>query len=162
MIVVASPAGQRGNFGQTAYSAAKAGVAALARTWSLELARAGVTVNAIVFNALTRMVATVPAMKEFADAVERGEPLPRRLRQKLGMGTAEDVAPLFVFLASDQAAHVTGQCIGIGGDKLSLWSHPWEVSVAFRDGGWNADAIASVWDNTVGRDPQSVGVDFDI
>ena len=47
IIVVGSPAGQRGNFGQTNYAAAKAGIAAFARTWALELARAQITVNAI-------------------------------------------------------------------------------------------------------------------
>jgi NAD(P)-dependent dehydrogenase (short-subunit alcohol dehydrogenase family) len=46
IIVVGSPAGQFGNFGQSNYAAAKAGIVALARTWALELARAGITVNA--------------------------------------------------------------------------------------------------------------------
>ena len=45
---------------------------------------------------------------------------------------------------------MTGQCVGLGGDKLSLWSHPKEISVAYRDGGWTADAIAEVW-SSVGR-----------
>ncbi|NUP04066.1 MAG: SDR family NAD(P)-dependent oxidoreductase, partial [Nonomuraea sp.] len=48
IITACSPAGQRGNFGQTNYAAAKAGIAAMTRTWALELARAGVTVNALV------------------------------------------------------------------------------------------------------------------
>lgn len=58
IIVVGSPAGQYGNFGQTNYAAAKGGVVALARTWALELARAEITVNAIVPTAWT---ATSPA-----------------------------------------------------------------------------------------------------
>src|SRR5260370_22609592 len=56
IVVVSSIAGQRGNFGQTNYSAAKAAVAAMARTWAMELARFEITANAIVPNALTRMV----------------------------------------------------------------------------------------------------------
>jgi NAD(P)-dependent dehydrogenase (short-subunit alcohol dehydrogenase family) len=159
LILLASIAGQRGNFGQTAYSAAKAGIAAYARTWSMECGKAGVTVNAIVPNALTRMVATIPIFAEAAAAAERGEPIPAKLRH--GMGTAEDVAPLFVFLASDQSAGITGQCIGIGGDKLSLWSHPQEIGAAYRDGGWTADSIADAWGNTVGQEPQTVGIQFD-
>ena len=63
-----------------------------------------------------------------------------------------------MFLASESARGVTGQCIGIGGDRLSLWSHPQEVAVALRSGGWDADAIAEAWDSSVGRDPQSVGI----
>ncbi len=162
IVLMASIAGQRGNFGQTAYSAAKAGIAAFARTWSMECAKAGVTVNAIVPNALTRMVATIPGFEEYAASAERGEPLPAKLRAGMGMGTAEDVAPLFVFLASDRAAGVTGQCIGLGGDKLSLWAHPQEVTAAYRDGGWTADTIAEAWSSSVGVAPQAVGINFDI
>ena len=161
LILLASIAGQRGNFGQTAYSAAKAGIAAYARTWSMECGKAGVTVNAIVPNALTRMVATIPMFAEAAAAAERGEPIPHKLRAGMGMGTAEDVAPLFVFLASDQSAGVTGQCIGIGGDKLSLWSHPQEVGAAYRDGGWTAEGIAEAWGQEVAQVPETVGIAFD-
>lgn len=50
LILAGSPAGQRGNFGQTNYAAAKAGIAAMARTWALELSRANVTVNAVIPN----------------------------------------------------------------------------------------------------------------
>lgn len=158
LVLVASPAGQRGNPGQTAYAAAKAGIASFARTWSMECARSGITVNAIVPVALTRMVATMPAFAPYAEALARGEPLPDSLRKGAGMGSPEDVAPLVVFLASDRAAHITGQCIGLGGDRLSLWSHPQEIRCAFRDGGWSAEAIAQAWPATVGSHPESVGL----
>ena len=161
LILLASIAGQRGNFGQTAYAAAKSGIAAFARTWSMEGAKAGVTVNAIVPNALTRMVATMPIFAEAAAAVARGEPVPDKLRHDWGMGTAADVAPLFVFLASDRAAAITGQCIGIGGDKLSIWSHPQEIEAAYRPGGWTPDAIAEAWGTDIGQTPQSVGIQFE-
>jgi NAD(P)-dependent dehydrogenase (short-subunit alcohol dehydrogenase family) len=159
IIVAGSPAGQRGNFGQTNYAAAKAGIAAMVRTWSLELARAGITANAVIPVAATAMTKTIPAFAPHVEALEQhGTPLPDALRKGEGFGTPEDVAPLVVFLASDAAAGVTGQCIGIGGDKLALWSHPREVSVAYSDGGWSADAIAAAWPVSVGRDPESVGV----
>ena len=161
LILLSSIAGQRGNFGQTAYSAAKAGIAALARTWSMEGAKSGVTANAVVPNALTRMVATIPMFADAAAAVERGQAVPDRLRVGLGMGTAADVAPLFVFLVSDQSAAVSGQCIGIGGDRLSVWSHPQEIETAYRPGGWTAEGIAAAWGTELGRDPQSVGIDFE-
>ena len=48
LVLVSSIAGQRGNFGQTNYAAAKAGIAAYARTWAMELAKSNITVNAIV------------------------------------------------------------------------------------------------------------------
>jgi NAD(P)-dependent dehydrogenase (short-subunit alcohol dehydrogenase family) len=160
IVVVSSWAGQRGNFGQTNYAAAKAGIAAFARTWALELARAEITVNAIVPNALTRMIASIPGMAEMVESAERGEPMPDLIRKQMGMGTAEDVAPLVVFLASDAAKGVTGQCIGLGGDKLSLWSHPREVSAAYRDGGWSADAIAEIWSTSVGSQLETYGIPF--
>ena len=158
LILAGSPAGQRGNFGQTNYAAAKAGIAAMARTWALELARAGVTVNAIIPNAVTAMTATVPFLAPYVEMVEKGEPLPPRVRRAIGFGTPVDCAGLVVFLASDQAANVTGQCIGIGGDRLSLWSHPAELRTAFRDGGWDAYAIAEAFATTVGETLESYGI----
>lgn len=160
IVVVSSWAGQRGNFGQTNYAGAKAGIAAFTRTWAMELARAEITVNAIVPNALTRMIASIPGMAEMVESAEKGQPLPDMVRKQMGMGMPEDVAPLLVFLASDAAKGITGQCIGLGGDKLSLWSHPQEIAAAYRDGGWTADAIAEVWSSSVGAQPQTYGIPF--
>ncbi|GHB75430.1 dehydrogenase [Streptomyces viridiviolaceus] len=159
IVLIGSPAGQRGNFGQTNYAAAKAGIAAMARTWAMELARAGITVNAVVPVAATEMTKTIPA---FAPAIEESErtgaPLPEWMRKDEGLGTVEDVTGLIVFLASDASAGVTGQAIGLGGDRLALWSHPKEKATAFRDGGWSADAIAEAWAGGVGSDPETYGI----
>ncbi|MEW9528695.1 SDR family oxidoreductase [Microbispora sp. NPDC049125] len=158
LILISSPAGQRGNFGQTNYAAAKAGVVAMARTWSMELAKAGITVNAVVPVAATEMTRTIPFFAPIIEESERtGRPFPEWLRAD-GMGTVEDVAQLIVFLASDASADVTGQAIGIGGDKLALWAHPAEKAVAYADGGWKADAIAESWGMGVGAEPETVGV----
>jgi NAD(P)-dependent dehydrogenase (short-subunit alcohol dehydrogenase family) len=67
VILAGSPAGQRGNFGQTNYAAAKAGIVAMARTWAMELARADVTVNAVVPNAATAMTETIPFLAPYAE-----------------------------------------------------------------------------------------------
>src|SRR3954471_7441516 len=159
LVLVGSPAGQRGNFGQTNYAAAKAGIAAMVRTWSMECAKAGITVNGIVPVAATAMTATIPAFAPHVEAWEqRGEPLPSWLRAGEGFGTPEDAAGLVVFLASAAAKDVTGQCIGVGGDKLTLWSHPQEITTALRSGGWDAAAIAESWATTVGREAQTVGI----
>jgi NAD(P)-dependent dehydrogenase (short-subunit alcohol dehydrogenase family) len=161
VIVAGSPAGQRGNFGQTNYSAVKAGIAAMVRTWAMELAKARITANAVIPNAATAMTRTIPFFAPHIEALEQhGTPLPDTLRKGLGFGTPEDVAGLVVYLASDASAKVTGQAIGIGGDKISLWSHPQEISVAFTDGGWSADAIAGAWPVSVGANPESYGVTF--
>ena len=158
IICVGSPTGQVGNFGQTNYAAAKAGIVGMVRTWAMELARAEITVNAIVPVAATAMTETVPFLKPYVDALEAGEPLPPFARQQLGFGRPQDAAGLVAFLASDEAAGITGQAIGIGGDRLALWSHPSEVVVEFADGtGWSADAIAGTWEKTFAPAQQTVG-----
>jgi NAD(P)-dependent dehydrogenase (short-subunit alcohol dehydrogenase family) len=158
IIVVGSPAGQYGNFGQTNYAAAKAGIVALARTWALELARAEITVNAIVPTAWTAMTATIPIYKPLVPRVAAGEPLPAAVRREHAIGMPEDCAGLVVFLASDAAAGITGQAIGIGGDRLCLYSHPAEIVTELRGGGWDADAIAAAWQSHFARQLQPSGV----
>ncbi|WIM94107.1 SDR family oxidoreductase [Actinoplanes oblitus] len=146
IILISSPAGQRGNFGQTNYAAAKAGIAAMARTWALELARSEITVNAVVPVAATEMTRTIPAFAPAIEEAERtGQPYPAWLRRDEGLGTVDDVTGLITFLASDASKGITGQAIGIGGDRLALWSHPAEKSVVHRDGGWSAAEIAAAW-----------------
>ncbi len=159
LILISSPAGQRGNFGQTNYAAAKAGIVAMARTWAMELAKARVTVNAVVPVAATEMTRTIPAFAPLIEAAEKdGTPLPDWVRRDEGLGTVDDVASLIVFLASDAAEGVTGQAIGIGGDRLALWAHPREKAVAFSDGGWSPEAIAESWHTGVGAEPESYGI----
>jgi NAD(P)-dependent dehydrogenase (short-subunit alcohol dehydrogenase family) len=151
IIVVGSPAGQRGNVGQTNYSAAKAGIVAMARTWAMECARADITVNAVIPVAATAMTATIPAFAPHVEAWQRdGTPLPSWLRAGEGFGVPDDAAGLVVFLAAAESGDITGQAIGIGGDRLSLWTHPEETAVAFRGGGWGADDIGAVWASTLG------------
>ena len=158
IVVVGSPAGQRGNFGQTNYAAAKSGIVTFAKTWALELARAEITVNAIVPTAWTAMTASIPVYEPLVARVEAGEGLPRQVRQAHAVGMPEDSASLIVFLASDAAAGITGQAIGIGGDRLSMWSHSGEVAYALRDGGWSPDDIAESWEATLGGAIQPFGV----
>jgi 3-oxoacyl-[acyl-carrier protein] reductase len=161
IICVGSPTGQVGNFGQTNYAAAKAGIVGMVRTWAMELARAEITVNAIVPVAATAMTETIPFLKPYVDALKAGEPMPPFARQQLGFGSPEDAAGLVAFLASDAAAGITGQAIGIGGDRLALWSHPSEVVVELADGtGWSPDAIAGVWPEKFAGSQQKVGQEF--
>jgi NAD(P)-dependent dehydrogenase (short-subunit alcohol dehydrogenase family) len=161
IICVGSPTGQVGNFGQTNYAAAKAGIVGMVRTWAMELARAQITVNAIVPVAATGMTETIPFLEPYIAALKAGEPLPRFARRELGFGPPQDAAGVVVFLASDAAAGITGQAIGIGGDRLALWSHPSEVVVEFADGsGWSADAVAGIWPDKFAGSQQKVGQEF--
>jgi NAD(P)-dependent dehydrogenase (short-subunit alcohol dehydrogenase family) len=157
IVVIGSPAGQYGNFGQTNYASVKAGLVAMARTWSLELARDSITANAVIPVALSPMTATIPA---FAEAYERfleGEPIPHELRHDRGLGSPDDVAPLVVWLSSDDAGDVTGQAIGIGGDRLTLFSHPEVIATDYADGGWSAEGIGAAWRATFASRAQHSG-----
>lgn len=158
LILVGSPAGQRGNFGQTNYAACKAGITAFARVWAMELARAGVTVNCIVPTAATEMTKTIPVFTAHLEAMDNGVPLPDWIRQDQAIGAPEEVAPLVVFLASDTSSGVTGQTIGLGGDRLAIWTYPEEAEVALRRGGWDAEGIAEQFDSRFGAALQAYGV----
>ena len=96
-----------GNFGQTNYTAAKAGVIAMTKTWARELGRKNINVNAIAPGFIqTDILKDMPA--EVLTSMVEKVPLKR-------MGTPEDVANLIVFLASDHAAYINGAVISIDG-----------------------------------------------
>lgn len=96
-----------GNIGQSNYSASKAGVIGLTRTLALESAKHGITVNCVAPGAIaTPMLATIP------DHIKEGLIATIPLRR---MAQPEEVAALHVFLASDDAAFITGQAIFIDG-----------------------------------------------
>lgn len=160
IICIGSPAGQRGNFGQTNYSGAKSGIVGMVRTWAMELQRAGITANAVCPVAATAMTETVPFLAPYIEGMKNGEPLPDIIRREVGLGTPEDAAGIISFLASDAAAEITGQAFAVGGDRLALWSHPDLTAVEYHDGGWSADDIAAQWAGTFGDAVQSVGEEF--
>jgi NAD(P)-dependent dehydrogenase (short-subunit alcohol dehydrogenase family) len=157
IVVIGSPAGQYGSFGQTNYAAVKAGLVAMARTWSLELARDRITANAVIPVALSPMTATIPDLAEAYERFLAGDPIPHELRHDRGLGSPDDVAPLIVWLASDDSADVTGQAIGIGGDRLTLFSHPEVIATDYADGGWSADGIGAAWRTTFAASAQQSG-----
>jgi NAD(P)-dependent dehydrogenase (short-subunit alcohol dehydrogenase family) len=140
IICTSSGAGLFGNTGQTNYGAAKAGIAAFAVIAAKELARYGVTVNAIAPAAATRM--TIP----------------------LGMGadhvpgtfdwTAPDnISPLVVWLGSAQSAHVTGQVFEVMGGRIGLlegWSRGPFVDEQDR---WEPAAVGKVVSDLVAKAP---------
>lgn len=160
IILIGSPAGQFGSFGQTAYAASKAGIVAMARTWSLELARSEITVNAVVPTAMTAMTGTMPIYADHYERFLAGESLPRVIRQDHALGAPDDAAPLVVWLASERSAGVTGQAIGIGGDRLTLYSHPAVLTTRDAEGGWTADGIADVWEAELADSAQPSGPTF--
>lgn len=160
IITIGSPTGQRGNFGQTNYAAAKAGIVGMVRTWAIEMKRAGVTVNAVIPVAATAMTKSVSFFAKAVEADERGEAMPDFFRKELGFGTADDVAGLIAFLGSEEAGNITGQAIGAGGDRLQLWSHPEAIASEFHDGGWDYATLQEQFGTLFGENLQSVGETF--
>ncbi|MFY1697896.1 SDR family NAD(P)-dependent oxidoreductase [Solwaraspora sp. WMMA2101] len=110
IINVTSYTGLRGNPGQSNYAMAKAGIIGFTRTTAKELARFGITVNAISPNAQTRMISAIPAAK--LAQLTADIPMGR-------FGDASEMAAAVAFLASDEAAYVTGVVLPVDGG-LSL------------------------------------------
>jgi len=110
IINISSVNGQKGAFGQTNYSAAKAGMHGFTKALSLEVARKGVTVNTISPGYIgTKMVMAIP--REVLDSkIIPQIPIGR-------LGTPEEVAGLVAYLASEEAAFVTGANIAINGGQ---------------------------------------------
>jgi 3-oxoacyl-[acyl-carrier protein] reductase len=107
IISISSVVALYGNFGQTNYVAAKAGVIGMTRTWSRELARKGFTSNAICPGfTLTPMVEAMPA--EARKAIDEKIPVGR-------MGKTADIANACLFLASDEAAYINGAVLSVDG-----------------------------------------------
>jgi NAD(P)-dependent dehydrogenase (short-subunit alcohol dehydrogenase family) len=136
LILVSSTSGLLGNVGQANYGAAKMGIVALARIIALENAEKGITANVVAPSADTRMTRAVPPPKDPKAAALREERL-RRSR-------ADAIAPLCVFLASEQARYVNGQVFHQRAAELSVYSHPRPLRMVHRHGGWTPETIAEV------------------
>jgi 3-oxoacyl-[acyl-carrier protein] reductase len=107
IIAVASVVGQMGNIGQTNYAASKAGLIGFTKALAREVARRGITANAIAPGFIdTEMTRAMPdeARQAMLDRIPLGT-----------MGRPEDIALAALFLASDEAAYVTGQVLGVNG-----------------------------------------------
>ncbi|MGH2820616.1 MAG: SDR family oxidoreductase, partial [Actinomycetota bacterium] len=108
IVNVTSASGLLGSVGQSNYAAAKMGIVGLTKTWAKELGALAINVNAIAPAALTSM--TEPLLQDPAGR-ER-----RLSRFALGRyGAPEEIAPAFLFLASDEANYITGQVLCVDG-----------------------------------------------
>ena len=107
IVSAASNVGLRGNFGQTNYAATKAGVIAMAKTWTMEFGKYGITANAIAPGfTMTDMVDKIP--EEHFAKIKDSIPL-RTVAQPI------DIAYGYLYLASDEARFVSGICLTIDG-----------------------------------------------
>jgi NAD(P)-dependent dehydrogenase (short-subunit alcohol dehydrogenase family) len=124
-----SMSGLLGNFGQANYAAAKGGIYSITRTAALELARDGVTVNALAPVALTRMTSDLSMMKGVT-------------AEQMG---PQHIAPVAVFLASDLAAEITGVIVGVHGAKVFLYKMTETDGVTKESGTWSPAELKERW-----------------
>lgn len=142
IINTTSGAGLQGSVGQSAYSTAKGGIATLTLVQAAELARYGITANALAPNARTRMTQTT-----FAEEMNRHE-------DGFDIYAPENTAPLVAWLVSAQSAGVSGQVFELKGGALSL-SQGWTDSPkADKKARWTADELGPVVRRLLGeREP---------
>jgi len=109
VVCISSISGERGNIGQTNYAASKFAVIGMMKTWARELGRKGIRANAICPGFIaTSILTSIPpkVLKALEDKVPMGR-----------LGKPEEVAGLIIYLASDEAAFVTGANISINGGQ---------------------------------------------
>ena len=139
-IHMTSTSGLIGNFGQANYMAAKMGIVGLSRGLALDMRRFKVRSNCIAPFAWTRMIDSIPV--ETDEEKKRVE----RFREM----TAEKVAPLAIYLASDQAKDVTGQIFAVRNNEIFLFSQPRPAAVLHRPEGWTPQDISAQFESSFG------------
>ncbi len=136
IINTSSSSGLLGNFGQSNYGAAKAGIHALTRIAAWEFAKHRITVNALAPNALTRMTEDLPGIQAGGYTEENMGP--------------QYMAPIVCWLASDEAAAVTGQTFGADGNHLFTYKMMTSHGVTKRSGGpWDPTTLGPMMDRIV-------------
>ena len=134
IINMTSAAGLKGNFGQTNYSAAKAGIVGMSMTLALELGKYGITVNAFAPRATTRMTAAIPSAHD--PVKSRGDET-----------SPEHNAPFVTFLASERSGGITGQVFGKGAPAPNrygylLFGYSRGLAEMVRETPWTATDVA--------------------
>ncbi|MFD1814829.1 SDR family oxidoreductase [Rhodococcus gannanensis] len=136
IINTSSPSGLYGNLGQTNYGAAKAGIAAFTVILADELARLGVTVNAIAPTALTQMTAGLDGFVAAAEA--------EKARTGFDASAPENISPTVVWLGSPESQGVTGRVFNVHGGSISV-AETWVAGPGVsKDARWDPAELGEV------------------
>jgi NAD(P)-dependent dehydrogenase (short-subunit alcohol dehydrogenase family) len=134
----------QGSPGQPNYAAAKAGILGLTYSTANSMQKYGVTCNAIWPGAATRMTDSIPAGRM---------PGAGLITSANAAGTAMDpanVPPIIVYLCSDEAAEVTGQCFGASGFRITRYTHMRPERVLINNGPWDVEDVFKLFKQTLG------------
>jgi NAD(P)-dependent dehydrogenase (short-subunit alcohol dehydrogenase family) len=131
-IHMTSTSGLVGNVGQANYAAAKMGIVGLSKSLAMDMARFKVRSNCVSPWAWTSMTANIPA-----DTPENMARI-----EKLKKMESAKIAPLAVYLGSDQAVDVSGQIFGVRANEIYLFSQPRILRTLHRSDGWTPETIA--------------------
>jgi NAD(P)-dependent dehydrogenase (short-subunit alcohol dehydrogenase family) len=129
---IVSTSGLIGNLAQANYSAAKLGIAALSKSIAMDMAKFNVRSNCISPFAWSRMISSIPT--ETPEQQARVERLQKMESSK--------IAPLAVYLASDQGAGVSGQVFAVRANEIFLMSQSRPIRAMHTDQGWTPESIA--------------------
>ena len=133
----------QGSPGQPNYAAAKAGILGLTYSTANSMQKYGVTCNAIFPGAATRMTDSIP--------VGRMPGTPGTSESAAGsVMDPANVPPIIVYLSSDEAADVNGQCFGASGYRISRYTHMKPDRVLMNQGPWDIDQLFKVFKATLG------------
>jgi NAD(P)-dependent dehydrogenase (short-subunit alcohol dehydrogenase family) len=134
----------QGSPGQPNYAAAKAGILGITYSTANAMQKYGVTCNAIWPGAATRMTDSIPAGRM---------PGAGLITSATAAGTTMDpanVPPIIVYLCSDEAAEVTGQCFGASGYRITRYTHMRPERVLINNGPWDVEDVFKLFKQTLG------------
>ncbi|CAM3842209.1 SDR family oxidoreductase [Bordetella tumulicola] len=134
MVHMTSTSGLIGNYGQANYGAAKLGIVALSKMIALDMGRYNVRSNCIAPSAWSRMTSSIPT----------DTPQQRDRVEKLKKMEAGKIAPMAVYLLTDEAREVTGQIFAVRANEIMLMSQPRPLRSVHFSEGWTPRRIAEV------------------
>ena len=144
IIGFSSGSGLRGNSGQANYGAAKAAIAGMTRCLARDLGRYGITANSIAPGAATRMTQTVPdsaRQMRASSGISAGGRAPEAPSGPPPMRGAEFVAPMVVYLCTDQAWNINGKVFNVAGGTVSLSHEEGAIRTIDTPGVWDLDQL---------------------